>query len=329
MKKKNLKIAGIIAAVLFISLIAIFTASAYFRETVVVASTSKNVSTVTLDKTPGSAVAEAPSIDTHFGAWEAGDELKATFTFKYTGDISAYAAPQLDIIGSDETGYATGYNEYFTGTYKINGNLYDFEDEQYSGTVVTNAFPEVTVEYELSIADGMNIDPRITITPQFSCAVLQAVHNEGIRASCRKILSGDQTGFSDSISDDGVYCTDDFSLLLKDRYAADTYTDKTLKFTVTRDDRASGHKVSIYKFNGYPGNYAGFSSNGHCVKEGELIGDQLIWFGAREGMTCKIVVDAENEEAGHTVYGYDITWPAGGSPSVNSTELDKNGNSLN
>ena len=323
MKKKNLKIAGIIAAVLFISLIAIFTASAYFRETVVVASTSKNVSTVTLDKTPGSAVAEAPSIDTHFGAWEAGDELKATFTFKYTGDISAYAAPQLDIIGSN----GTRYNEYFTGTYKINGNLYAFADEQYSETVVTNASPDVTVEYELTV--NTNIDSEITITPQFSCAVLQAVHNEGIQASCRKILSGDQTGFSDSISADGVYYTDDSSLLLKDRYAAGTYTNKTLKFTVTPDDRASGHKVSIYKFNGYPGNYAGFSSNGHCVKEEALTGEQSIWFGARAGMTCKIVVDAENKEAGHTIYGYDITWPSGESPSVISTELDKNGNSLN
>lgn len=322
-KRKSLKIAGIVAAALVVSLAVMINAGAYFRESIVVATSAKDASVVTLDKTAANVTAEALTIDTHFGDWETGDPLAADVEFTYTGNISAYVAPQLDIIGSD----GTNYNASFTGTYQINDVVYAFSEEQTSETVVTGPSSKVTVVYTLAVADGKALPADVTITPEFSVAALQAVHNDGIKASCRKILSEDQTGFHDSILADGVYCKDNTAVLLKDKYAASTYTEKTLDFTVTPDNKATEHKTTVYKLLD-PSHYTNFSAVGYKLKDAVADTAFSLPFAAREGMSCTVVVDAENKEAGHAVFKYDITWPAGGALSVVTTELDKNGNLL-
>ena len=325
MNKKNrklLKIAGIVAAVLVVSFAVMMSANAYFRETVVVAVSSKDASVVSLDKTAANVTAAAPTIDTHFGDWTVGDPLVAEINFTYTGNISAYVAPQLDIIGSD----GTNYNANFTGTYQIGDAFYTFAEEQTSEVIVTGS-SAVQVVYTLAVADGKALPAGVTITPEFSAAALQAVHNDGIEASCRKILSEDQTGFHDSIAADGVYCKDDTAVLLKDKYAAATYTAKTLDFTVKPDNKATEHKTTVYKLID-PLHYTNFSSVGYKLKDAVTDTEFSLPFAAREGMSCTVVVDAENREAGHAVFKYDITWPAGGALSVATTELDKNGNLL-
>ena len=322
-KRKSLRIAGIAAAVLAVSFAAILSANAYFRESIVVATSAKDASVVTLDKTAEKVTGTVLTIDTHFGDWTTGDPLAAEFTFEYTGNISAYVAPQLDIIGSD----GTNYNANFIGTCQIGDTFYNFAEEQTS-EVIVNGSSAVQVVYALAVAEGKALPAGVTITPEFSVAALQAVHNEGIKASCRKIMAEEQTGFHDSIGSDGVYCKDNTAVLLKDKYAASTYTAKTLDFTVTPDNRATEHKTTVYKLID-PSHYTSFSTVGYRLKDAVADTEFSLPFAAREGMNCTVVVDAENREAGHAVFKYDITWPAGGTLGVTTTELAKDGSLLN
>lgn len=318
--KKPFKIAVVVALVVIAAGALVFNSGAYFRERLIFAASSNDAAVVTLDKT-GTAQAGTGSIDTHFGNWETGDPFAAEFEFVYDGNITAYVAPQLDMIGSD----GENHNGDFSGTYTIAAGsvteTYSWQGEQISTVIAQAGTTTVEVTYDLTVSNDLG--EGVTISPEFTCAALQALYNDGLEASCKKIADGTQTGFSDSIEKEDVAGPE--------AYAKETYTEKTLKFTVTPDNRTAATAITVYKLFS-PESYktAGFAEGVNVLSDSNVTAakDFALPFAAREGMNCTVIVDASNEEAGHSVYAYRITWPEGGSLSVTKEELDKTGKPL-
>ena len=318
--KKPLKIAVVVALVVIAAGALVFNSGAYFRERLIFAASSNDAAVVTLDKT-GTAQAGTGSIDTHFGDWETGDPFAAEFSFVYNGNISAYAVPQLDMTGSD----GKNHNSDFSGTYTIKAGAaeetYSWQGEQISTVIAQAGTTTVEVTYDLTVSNDLG--EGVTISPEFTCAALQALYNDGLEASCKKIADGTQTGFSDSIEKEDVAGPE--------AYAKETYTAKTLKFTVTPDNRTAATAITVYKLFS-PESYktAGFAEGVNVLSDSNVTAakDFALPFAAREGMNCTVIVDASNVEAGHSVYAYRITWPEGGSLTVTKEELDKAGKPL-
>jgi len=307
-------------------------ANAYFRDNVVLTLSSKNAAIVTLDKTDNAASADAPTVRTHFGTWNKGDAFHASFSFKYTGNITAYQVPQLDIMGSN----GINYNSYFTGKYTITSSDGDISsetdkvwaDEQTTKMTAADSGTVTSVTYTLTASENLPATVAYLV-PEFKCAALQYVKNENITASYRKITDpADETqvGFSDSIGSTDIYSSEYPGKKFGSLFGSGSYVPKTLKFSVTPDNRDTNTKVAVSALI-VPQDYK---------KEGKILKDETITakkdysfsFSAIKGMSQTVLVDVGNGKAGHRVYAYNITWPMDGNLSVSTVELDKNKNVL-
>lgn len=330
-KKKSLRITLITAAIIVISMITIIYSNAYMRDTITIAFSQKDAALVTIDKESEKPLASASSLDYHFGSWIRGDELNAEMTFDYTGNIAAFIAPQLDIKDNE----GKNCNDCFEGKYTIvikedtsdkeYSKEYNWKDEQTSQEIAKSK-ASISVIYKLKMINDL-VEGRF-IVPEFNASALQAVNNNNLEASFRKISSGDQKGFSD-IADHEIFLAEDGELF-DDEYGKNKYTAKKLSFSVTPDNKDADTMVNVYKYNN-PNSTESFKNEINIITNEKIMTGKKYQFAfmARKGMQCKVITDASNEKAGHSVYSYDITWDENNdNPSVVSTELDKNGEPL-
>jgi len=273
------------------------------------------------------AKADCPSLETHYGEWSTGNELKAEFCFSAVNSTGVLPAVQLDILGPD----GTNHNDSFQGTYSIKAGSKTetafWTGEQTFGMILpeNTEGQEITVTYELSVKNSVS---ETVLYPEFSCALIQS-ENQGteFRASCRKITAGTQTGFSAVTGKDGVL--DRNGSLFCSVYGKDA---RSLKLTVTPDDADTATTVHIYRL-GDTADMTGYQ-NATEISLGEKASIDsaevyTIPFAISKGRSNVIVVDAQNKAAGHRIFSYRLTWPEGGSPALTKKELDLSGSELN